>query len=582
MPDLHVHQWRHELALPSDWDAGRRQAAASELQAMTQEIAGLLADALDGSLQEHEVVLLPALCVDARFDLRADRHAACAQWARELALQLLHALHDPGAGAVRFASHAHHAAAYLLARTRGGGSGSWWWRSFEGLAVLPLAQAVRTLLERAPDEGMAILRALDDAEAPAVLGVLGEAEAWHVLLTWCEQLEAGGDTSDIASAPALVTELLRAARGVHAPASAALLALRGLSRAKDGSLPSAADIVRAAGAAVLLRAGAEGGASALRDPLDVREAAARALLRRLDGPARQALARAVHEATHAEVPAHSDDSQEEALATPFGGAAWLLYAIHELLADSARWPWPAGGPAAGSGLLGLLTLAAAMPPSLALAAWRDRAWRRVLGVPESLDLAATGAALRDAAAAAGVAEAAWSRWLERTARDACELRLPAEDDRGAAACPVDRASGLWLTPELAAQLPASGPLSFRERLALTRATRGEARFLAANEVTQSLPAPWAQLVQRLAHGALRRLALRIPGMAWASAAHLHANVLGVRGVLRPGVAVGADWLLQLERAPLDVLLAMTGLVRARWPVQPDRWLVLARADAGEA
>jgi hypothetical protein len=575
--DLRVHRWRHELAVPHDWEAGRRQAAASELQALTHEIAALLAEALARALDDDTVLLLPSLCIDARFDLRADRHAACAHWARQLALQVLRSLDDPAAGAVRFPSRAHHAAAYLLARTRGTAAGSWWWRGFDGLAALPLAQALRTLLAESALQGLAVLAALAEPEAVTVLVALGEAEGWRVLLDWCEQLEASGTAGPAEAWPDLVPSLARAAPAVHAPAAAALLALRRQAIAAAFPPPGAADVARAAAAGLLVAAQVDGSTVA-SDALEPPTSAARALLQRLGATARRELARAVRQELRPAAAPVAPAASDEPLVTAFGGAAWLLYALHDLLSEAPRWPWPPALPGPGAGLLALLTIAAAMPPSLALAAWRDAAWRRVLDVPAALDLAGASAALEQSVEAAEGATRAWSGWLARTAREACRLRLPPPEGGPALDWPVDRASGLWLTGEVAAALLAAAPPSFRGRLAMTRAARAEARFLAANEVTQRLPFAWQPLVLWFAHAALRRLAVRVPGMAWASAAHLHANVLGVRGTLLPGAGTEEPWLLQLEPPPLDVLLAMTGLARARWPVQPGRWLVLARAE----
>lgn len=599
---LRVHRWQHELRIPRSWDAARGAHARSDLEHHTEAIGRALADALAGALADDEVIVLPQLAIDGRFDPRADWNTACTQWARQLARGLLEALHDPHHGALRLPSSDAYAARYALARARGEAVGCWWFSAFDGLAMLPVAQAIGTLLGESMPRGLGLLAALDAAEARSVVRALGERGALRVLARWCEA-GAAPDALDERTAERIVDALWQS-DSTGGAAEQALCVLAEVSHSQAGtSLPVAASSLALWGAVLrlawqrgelqptLLSHFAQGANPALALPWlpGAGRTDGRQVLRALPRPLRrQVVALTALRSRVAATPAGA------ALHTPFGGVAWLLAALDDFLQAADRLPWPDCRHGPPGGVVRLALACAAQPPSRALALWRDDGWRTLLGLDPHLDFGALHAWLSDGQEAAEAWSAQWPQWLARWSRSTSMLRLRLTRADAATPWPVDRTSGLWLSDEAAAALPASSPLPWATRLSLSRKVRDEARFLAANEFIQRLPPAWQPLLLHAAQAALRRLAARVPGLAWSSAGHLHANLLDVRaqaiasdvpdasvGATRPSSALpGATWRLRIARPPLDVLLAMTSLARVRLALPDGRHLDLQRDTDG--
>jgi hypothetical protein len=82
----------------------------------------------------------------------------------------------------------------------------------------------------------------------------------------------------------------------------------------------------------------------------------------------------------------------------------------------------------------------------------------------------------------------------------------------------------------------------------------------------------------IARAVLRGFAWRLPGFAWSSAGYLYENFLDVAATIQPE----ADrWIVQLQRAPLHIVLAMTGAAQDEYslPWLKQRKVRLTPADA---
>ena len=104
-------------------------------------------------------------------------------------------------------------------------------------------------------------------------------------------------------------------------------------------------------------------------------------------------------------------------------------------------------------------------------------------------------------------------------------------------------------------------------------SRADGRWLATPAALRDRPRVRGA-VQALANAALRDLAIRLPGFSQASAPFLWRNLLNVGATITP---TGEGLRATLERPPLDVLLAMSGLADRTMVLADGRALQLERA-----
>ena len=200
--------------------------------------------------------------------------------------------------------------------------------------------------------------------------------------------------------------------------------------------------------------------------------------------------------------------------TPFGGPFMLLQLLDELpLGALAGWPGSDGAPAAT--LVRALLLAKTVGGASALAFLLDPVWRDLLALPPAVPPAAL---------------ARWTGGITPAHRRALRQRL-GEVPR------ADRAS--------------------RAFLALPRRLCNE---------------PLDRLLSAIAHRLLDRLARRLPGFAGSSPTYLARNFLAVSARVETGEG---GLCVTLSRPPLDMVLAMTGLARARLTLD---WLTPPRLE----
>ncbi len=284
---------------------------------------------------------------------------------------LLPAAADPGGGTEgdaipRFASPAARTAAFLTSLVEGRDRGAWWFRSFEGVQLLPLSAAARTVLLRDPAAIPAIFAALDPAIRSRFAASLAPADAGLLLDALAALPSPPAGEAGWAALAAALHEC-----AARAPLPRALEALIALA-ASAGAPAIGGEVAAAARAAALVLADAPG-RGRKRDRAEQRGAKA------------AALPKALRAALEAPARDRAPGSAAAPLFSPLGGYALLLPALLELdlAALTAGWPGPPGatpGPA-----LQLMILAAAAGDRQLL---DDPFWRLLLGLPPRLSVAA--------------------------------------------------------------------------------------------------------------------------------------------------------------------------------------------------
>jgi hypothetical protein len=591
MANLRIHDWCNEYRVARDQP--EPQTFGSGLDRLPQRLAEALADKLDGMLggDAGAVLLLPSLVVDCEIDTACPPDRIAARWARQLTLAFARALDDPASALVRFPSRAAWQARFIGELVRGRGWDSWLYRHFEGLRSLPTAAVIRTLLTEDAATGRATLALLDEASWSLLPGALSNREAVRILCHWHGQEDSGDATQLPLSA---LVQWARAAPSALGAVPPPLLALWLLARI--AMQPCATHVGAVCWLATFLLAPPPLPPTTLRDPAgaaDLRAIADTAesfpdkdwlaLLAGTPPPQRQAaaeLAAAARQAA-AEPGAAPSATLPEEFDAPFGGLAWLLPALHDLLdaAVVAALPSRPCEDCRSADLAALLTVALACG-ARSESVWRDPFWRSFFRVPPGFDMAALDRWLAPCEPAAF--DAALAASLQRRAlTDTVVLRIPIAGrslrlavERGSAsrlhARALDgspRGSSAGCSPLDGSSLPLTA-LPFAERLMLSRLLRRDGDFLAAGHLLRALPDEWRESFGTLAQATLRRTAFRIPGAARCSLPWLFANVLNVRGrascAARPS---GTAWQLELVRAPLHVLLSLNGMARLKlaWP-----------------
>ena len=104
-----------------------------------------------------------------------------------VASALGHAVQGPAPGLRRFDNRASWLAHYLVARISGQGDSHWWFDELDGLRLLPLASALRTVLCSQGEDAFAAISQLSAPLLSQLVAGLGELEPARVLNAWRER-----------------------------------------------------------------------------------------------------------------------------------------------------------------------------------------------------------------------------------------------------------------------------------------------------------------------------------------------------------------------------------------------------------
>ena len=450
---------------------------------------------------------------------RARRHIT-----RRFALALQARFSEPGL--LRFRDRVEFVAAALVAFAEGRAERCWWLAEFDGLHRLSRSTALRTLLINEADAGVTALARLTDGALAGVLGTLSEGDGAR-LLAWFA-LRPGTAEPPLAALWQSAAELALAG-----PATVWLRALVGSERARSGSAGAAClRCLRSLGALhALVRDGALVAAELAADPR-ARAAtgaggkwAERRLARgRSRCRARRRLPRRWSRAQRLVPMAWEREAPAAWLVSPHGGLFVLLGCMQRLgwlehWQAMLRTAWPdasdaEGGTGTAPVQADALSRALALRVASHALAGEDAA--RVLADP----------AVRAVCGLDGTDEA--------IDRHACLVNAALRAVPG-----VRRSPGAAIDPQAQS---CDGEAS---RPGHVRAARLSARLLSAAA---------ARLLEECGHA--------VPGLTGSSPTFLRAQALALPVRLRTGER-GADSVVRLGRAPLDVLLVLAGAKRIR-------------------
>jgi len=536
-----------------------------------------------GQDEYHFIERLPVQCVANSL---WDDGQIAVQMARRLALALADTV-AKGAS-LHFHDRAEYLAAFLVALADGTAFSRWWFDEFDGLKPLSASTALRTVLINEGEVGVAALLSLTPSSLVPVLACLTEGDAARLLL-WFETRPGPSAASvvdlwrlsarlRVDSAPsAWIAALIAAGRNGFGQGGAAKASL-----VSEPSLTLLRGIVRLraiaeAGGEALAKALTQAGGAVLAQPS--RNTGDEAWASRQsdgDGPTREAWASRQTDGGGPTSPADPRAWIETLAALEGCDVAWLdtlsadeLSFLAQALAQSqqknarrfrgpdaepspvrvldggtakpAEWPEEVSEALAASGGAREIYLttpfggAFLLLARLAKLGWFE-AWRQA--VPEDSDELARALSLKIVAYALNPDKAAWLA-ADPALQAAWALGQPAEILRRA-------------PRHVRAMLRASG----------STAAKGDGRLL-------------NRYIQTAAESLLDAFAAGLWGLATSSADYLRRNVLALPAMVHvheKGCLVG------LGRAPLDVLLALTGAKRGRH-VLPGGFLVELREES---
>ena len=535
--DRFVSHYLIDRSHPAAHGLGRRLDDVIETQ-LPEILATTLASMLDRS--GRDIWLIRRLDVELDLDVASVPTTLARHWAAHIATALFHAMQSAGSDVVHFASPAAQLARFLQDLAEGSVWQKWYHRPFEGLRALPVSSAVRTALLARPDVGLAALLSLPwpgRAHIVEQLTAIDARRCGRGLAT-----RSGRPTVDLDAVYAALLATLRQrppelfAAGAVWPAALTLF-LRVVGDRPEARAPELADLTAAVvtlarcyrrhavregqanqSSTALQAALHEGSISALTDAVPPSDLQLLAPL--LSGPPgrRQQLSRAVRAAETASSAAGGLPATERVRRyTDFGGLFMLLPLLQDMPWSDACSDWPDLGGCTATSVARYLCLIKVVGQARLLRAFRDPLWRDIAGIAPSVQTASTAAWLTGLTGAqleqfaAVVADPPPSQAPTGTAQEDAlrELALPPE------MCPVPTAD-------------------------------------------RALGAATLALLRRCSH--------RLPGFSGSSPAYLFRNFLDVPARVD---RQGDHFRVRLGRPPINAILAMTGLARARFQLS---WL----------
>ena len=451
------------------------------------------------SVASPELVFIERLAVECSGNTAWDDDLLVSHMARQLALSLQRQLGQPEV--LRFRDRPDYVAAAMLAIAQGRLAQCWWFDEFDGLKPLAASVALRTLVINEAAHGTTALARLAPAALDEVLQLLGEGDASRVI-AWLSALDAGGT-------PAFES-LWAAALQLHRDGAAPARWLEALvagERAAPGSM--GARSLRQLRSMVALLRRAAAGEWPLRDAPDRASLEAMLAAGDADSGWLHHLGASEFEAvidTLRDVAAPREAATAAALLTTTHGGFFLVLArVHRLgwlqrfqaALEQRRPEWPAARRDALCRVLACRIAAVALAPLAAAA---------VLGDPAIVA--------------------------------ACGLEPPQLDDH----------------PDLCVAAL---------RSALRNASAAANPAPAAAHHGKGRRAHVAHLIAEAAALLLSDLGRALPGLAASTPAFLRAQALSLAAFVEPAPA-GQEprpTVVRLGRAPLDVLLVLSGVKR---------------------
>lgn len=545
-----LHAARHYAVYRTPRDDPRLGALRARLdEAMRTRVPDRLARTLAIPEEDPRVVLIRRLPV--RVAVRGDwsDDVIAEAWTTAIEGSLRRALEEVPEGTMVFADRAAYLKEFLIDRATGHAHDRWYYRDFQGLALLPLSAAVRTVVLEDPFVGERALIRMSSPARNSILRSLSEADAARILRGLLPRVPAEPGAHLLALA-------LERADG-----SAKRDALRGYLALREALPDEPADAV---GTAVLTVQAYVRAAADVKDVSLLIDAIHRGslatLVRLTDVDTGQSLLRLRHASPAALRRAAglaAPSVEPESRSTPHGGAFLLLESLDELPLDEwcAQWPTPDGISAAQA--LRWLLLIQTLGADRSYGVSHDPTLRDLLALPPSFD------------------PRGWCRKLSPPLLRALSVRLEAwQEAKGHLSGRRVSVGGRWIDD--ARGLYVGGPGAGNGEP--NEETRSRLKY-APSDRAYLRPDPRARIPRRVADGlaplaaaVLRSFAWRLPGFGRAHLEHLSRNFLTCAAQLdRRGDVLHVS----LSLPPLDLVLRMTRIAR---PGLQFAWTVPATID----
>jgi hypothetical protein len=507
------------LACRLTGDASKAPGVEGRIRKVLAQDLGAELDGALAPLRAHGDGLwfIRTLSFDVDLDLGFSDQELALRFAKRLGGALeRHAKDARTRDACYFATPAHYLAQFVRELARGTAWNAWYFAAFDGLRALPNSMALRTALLDDPRTGAQALSALEPGDLAAICSALTPGDA-RCTLEGLARENGEGSPPNQATVAALCQALECDAGSFAADPgrswNLALLLFARLGAAESGLSVQRLCLVSAA-LALATRASPE------RTPRGVLDAAElddpSALYAKL-GPELSEQLRPLLElprALRSELVERVADGARRERAnelrfTRFGGVFLLLTGLSRMPLEGAVASWPEPPLGTSAALLRLLVLSRCFGRELAVDVMHDGVVRELAGVP------------------ARTSPAVIAAWCARLGEEHALEAL--------------RALGLE-NPAIADALD-SAPSS------------------------PGLPAHIGALLERCALSLLRAFARRLPGFGASSPDYVRKSFLSQHASVR----VEANrWVVTLERAPMNVILAMSGVARGRvtvpwWP-----------------
>lgn len=634
---IHVHRFHSRYRVAADFpdpEGLRRRLDESVVSVLQQALESDLV----GLQNNDAIILIRRLELDLIVNVGMEPPQLARSWAREILRELRIALQtERAAGLVHFTDRSAYLASFLSDLIRGEAWSKWYYRRFDGLRMLPLSAAIRTLLCDVENDSREILFKLDPVMQDRLLGVLSSQDALRILQHLCRR--PGEENPDILLSVIshCVEESPQLLQGDEAEANMELrlyLAVTQLAPALSGPGMSAllfaamhllrhlfhCDVVEGERLLHLLLQGdsirlyrhyplqAERWIPLMQVQVDTLEALGHMVLRQSGE-----IPRPSRSSAQSQAPAH----------TRFGGVFLLLPLLDGLPLQTMTEHWPAPDAGDSAGLLRLLLIMKALGQPQAGALFFDPLVRESLDIPPSV----TPATLRKWQRTLSIrhlnlALYHYREWQQRMAivGDESALLTSVSAEGGQVALMLDGAGG-WLhlsgyrrdrleplykrisggvvasTKRLLVDPVFSSLLEqFRQELNLltdvdesvVQADRGQGPVAEMLARIDRLPGELAYIAlpksfrgrrstelifSLMAQGLLRGLSRRLPGFSLASLPYLFTNFLDFNASVEPE---SQRWVVRLTQPPLHLILNMTGVTRDRYRLSwlPDLELEL--------
>ena len=196
---LSIERLHNHYLVSSEHEAPEQVRSLCE-SAIAPGLPQALATALGRCFPENDPSLwfIRRLAVDFAVNTEVNLSALSQVWADEIAAELMTALKSGGAEVIHFPNQIAYLANFLLDLAQGYAWSKWHYSRFDGLRMLPVSAAIRTVICESPEIGLEALLLLSESGCNAVVTSLCASDADRILTavsSFSDGASAGDETT---------------------------------------------------------------------------------------------------------------------------------------------------------------------------------------------------------------------------------------------------------------------------------------------------------------------------------------------------------------------------------------------------